>query len=91
MAVVYVDIPKVRGKMAERGYTITSMSDRIGVNRNTLTTYLENPDKMPYKVISSMADVLCDTADEAAAIFFAPYLRKTQGMVPEARGNYKRH
>lgn len=85
MAVVYVDIQRVRGKMAERGYTITSMSDRIGVNRNTLAAYLEKPGKMPYKVISSMADALCDTADEAAAIFFAPYLRKTQDMVVERR------
>lgn len=81
MATVYVDIPRVRGKMAERGYTVTSMSARIGVNRNTLTTYLENPDKMPYKVISSMADALCDTADEAAEVFFAPYLRKTKDRV----------
>ena len=78
MAIVCVDIPKVRGKMAERGCNLTSMSDRLGINRNTLAAYLEKPNKMPYKVISSMADALCDTADEAAAIFFAPDLRKTQ-------------
>lgn len=78
MAIVCVDIPKVRGKMAERGYTVTSMSDHLGINRNTLATYLEKPSKMPYQVISNMADALCDTADEAAAIFFAPNLRKTK-------------
>lgn len=78
MAIVCVDVPKVRGKMAERGYTITSMSDRLGINRNTLSTYLEMPSRMPYNVISDMADALCDTADEAAAIFFAPGLRKTK-------------
>lgn len=77
MAIVRVDVPKVRGKMAERGYTITSMSNRLGINRNTLSTYLETPSKMPYNVISDMAEALCDTADEAAAIFFAPYLRNT--------------
>lgn len=80
MAIVCVDIPKVRGKMAERGYTVTSMSEHLGINRNTLATYLENPNKMPYKVISNMADALCDTADEASAIFFAPNLRKTKDM-----------
>ena len=84
MAIVYVDVPKVRGKMAERGYTVTSMSDQLGINRNTLATYLEKPSKMPYKVISNMADVLCDTADEAAAIFFAPDLRKTKEPTADA-------
>lgn len=78
MAVVCVDVPKVRGKMAERGYTVTSMSGRLGIDRNTLATYLKRPDRMPYKVISNMADVLCDTTDEAASIFFAPDLRKTK-------------
>lgn len=81
MAIVCVDIPKVRGKMAERGYNLTSMSDRLGINRNTLTAYLEKPSKMPYKIISNMADALCDTADEAAAIFFAPDLRNTKDTV----------
>lgn len=78
MATVCVDVPKVRGKMAERGYTITSMSDKLRISRATLSIYLENPGKMPYNIISNMADILCDTADEAAAIFFAPNLRKTK-------------
>lgn len=80
MAMICVDIPKVRGKMAERGYTVTSMSNKLGINRNTLAAYLEMPGKMPYKVISGMADALCDTADEAAMIFFAADLRKTKVM-----------
>lgn len=73
MPIVCVDVPRVKGKMAERGFTITSMSDRLGINRNTLSLYLEKPYKMPYKVISNMADALCDTTDEAASIF----LRRT--------------
>lgn len=75
---VHVDVPKVRGKMAERGYTITSFSNALGVDRNTLSTYLKSPEKMPYSVVSDMADILCDTKDEAISIFFAPDLRKTQ-------------
>lgn len=78
MGIVSVNVPKVRGKMAERGFTITSMSTRLGINRNTLSLYLDNPEKMPYCIISGMADALCDTADEAAAIFFAPDLRNTK-------------
>lgn len=78
MATPRIDVPKVRGKMAERGYTITSLSDRLGINRNTLSAYLENPGKMPYSIVSNMAVVLCDTADEAASIFFANDLRLTK-------------
>lgn len=72
-----VDVPKVRGKMAEKGYTITSMAENLGVNRNTLTSYLENPGKMPYEVVSKMAALLCDTEAESTTIFFATHLRKT--------------
>lgn len=77
MVMVSIDIPKVRGKMAERGYTITSLSEILGINRNTLSTYLEKPEKMAYSVVSDMAVILCETTDEAASIFFAPNLRKT--------------
>ena len=78
MAMVHIDVPKVRGKMAERGYTITSLSNELGINRNTLSAYLDAPEKMPYTIISGMAAVLCDTSNEAASIFFAPDLRKTK-------------
>lgn len=68
---VFVDIPKVRGKMAERGFNITSMSKNLGISRETFANYLKEPGKIPYTVLASMADMLCDTQDEAAKIFFA--------------------
>lgn len=71
----FVDVPKVRGKMAEKGYTITSLSQVLGISRNTLTTYLETPSKMPYGVVSKMAEILCDTSSDATTIFFAKNLR----------------
>lgn len=55
--------------MAERGFTITSLAERLGINRNTLSSYLESPEKIPYTVVSNMADALCDTAEEASPIF----------------------
>ena len=45
---VCVDVPRVRGKMAEKGYTITSLAGMLGINRNTLAVYLETPEKMTY-------------------------------------------
>lgn len=74
---ITIDVHKVRGKMAERGFNIMSMSNRLGISRNTLSSYLENPAKTPYSIVSSMADILCDTKEEATNIFFASDLRNT--------------
>lgn len=72
-----VDVPKVRGKMAEKGFTIGSLSEKLEVDRNTLSSYLKSPEKMPYAIVSRMADLLCDTPEEAKSIFFATDLRST--------------
>lgn len=74
---VHVDVPKIRGKMAEKGLNITSLSEMLGINRNTLSSYLDAPGKMPYDVVSKMASILCDSAEDAVSIFFARDLRKT--------------
>lgn len=74
---VHVDVPKVRGKMAERGYTITSLSKELKIARATLSNYLEDPDKIPYLIIAAMAHLLCDSPEEATDIFFAQDLRNT--------------
>lgn len=72
-----VDIPKVRGKMAEKGYTIGSLAEKLEVDRNTMSGYLKNPDKMPYAIVSRMSDLLCDNSEEASSIFFVCDLRET--------------
>lgn len=74
----YVDTPKVRGKIYEKGYTITSLAKALGINRNTLSTYLESPESIPYGKLSKMAELLCDTPCEASAIFFSRNLRDTK-------------
>lgn len=74
---VKVDVPKLRGKMAEKGHTITSISELINVNRNTFSGYLDQPEKMPYSVIAELAYILCDSYDEACKIFFANDFRIT--------------
>ena len=75
---VSIDVHKVRGKMAENGYTITSLSACLGIDRNTLSSYLKNPRKMPYSVVADLAALLCDTTEEANSIFFADNLRNTK-------------
>lgn len=73
---VYVDVSRVRGKMAERGYTICSLAEELGVSRNTLSSYLKTPEKMPYAIVSDMAGLLCDSPAEASSIFFTANLRR---------------
>ena len=73
-----VNIPRVKGKMAERGYNITTLAHELGISRNTLSSYLSNPATMPYDQMSRIAELLCDDASEAANIFFASNLRFTK-------------
>lgn len=66
-----INISKIKGKMGEKNISITELSQQIGVSRNTLSSYFKNPAKMPYNIVSKMAQVVCDTQDEAVSIFFA--------------------
>lgn len=69
-----VNVPKLRGKMAEKGFNISSLSAELGVTRDTLSGYLNNPSKIPYQKIAIMAEKLCDTPEEREIIFFAQKL-----------------
>jgi len=70
-----INVCKLRGKMTEKGYTITSMSKALHISRSTMSGYLKNPDKIPYGIILEMADMLCENTDEAKEIFFSCNLR----------------
>ena len=70
-----INVCKLKGKMAEKGYTITSMSEALNISRSTMSSYLKKPDKIPYGIILDMADMLCENVDEAKEIFFSCNLR----------------
>ena len=75
-----MDVQKLKGKMAEKNYSITSLAQALGISRNTLSSYLISPGKIPYETIKKMADLLCDSADDAMQIFFAAYLRGAKDL-----------
>lgn len=75
-----VNVPRVRGKMAERNYTITSLAAELGIDRNTLSKYLDRPHKIPYDILSRMASLLCFSEQEAQDIFFAEELTQYERM-----------
>lgn len=72
-----VAVSKLRGKMAEKGYKLEGFAKELGITRNTLHTYMQQPGRIPMKTVSKMAELLCDSTDEARAIFLAHDLRDT--------------
>ncbi len=70
-----INIAKVKGKMGEKGLSVSALASMLSINRNTLSNYLDHPEKTPYAVVSKMAEILCDSPEEASAIFFDSNLR----------------
>ncbi len=66
----HVDVDKLLGKIKERRFTIKSLSDAIGISRNTLSEYIKNPEKLPYDVINKIVSVLHLDCEESMSIFF---------------------
>ena len=64
-----INIPILRGKMAEKGYTQTSLAKAVGISRNSLSYYMKNPEKMPYWVMREIAYYVCNHISEARGIF----------------------
>jgi len=78
---VAVNVPKLRGKMTEKGYNVQSFASAVKISRVTLNKYLNFPNKMPFEVVSQMADLLCDSPEEVMSIFFDEnyHIVKVQG------------
>lgn len=68
-----LDISKLKGKIAEKGLTVPSLADKIGMNKATLYRKMDDGGRtMLIKEAKAIATALNLTADEAVAIFFAP-------------------
>ena len=65
-----VNTAKLRGKMAERGYTVRSLSKVIGIHEQTMSVKLGDG-KFSVGEAYKMADALCMSSDEIVDIFFA--------------------
>lgn len=60
---------KIRGKMAENGYTITSLAQKMHISRATMSKYLSFPGKMPVEKFMEMANILFNEIGELTDIF----------------------
>lgn len=66
-----VDTNRLCGKIVEKGYNQQTFADAVGVCRETMRGYLKDYNRIPYKVLSKMVEVLDCGYSEAKEIFFA--------------------
>ena len=64
-----IDIRKFIGKIAEKGYSKKSFAHAAGVSVPTFFRYLRKPESIPCWFIAKSAELLCDSQEEARAIF----------------------
>ncbi len=69
-----VNRPKIRGLMAEKGYTITTLAQATGLSRDGLSRFLRGHSP-GYRMMKSIAKELGLTSEEAGRIFFDHDLR----------------
>ena len=55
--------------MAENGYTITSLAQKMHISRATMSKYLSFPGKMPVEKFMEMANILFNETGELTDIF----------------------
>lgn len=66
-----MNIPKLRGKMVENGYTVEALSEVLDIDRTTLYRKLNDGEKFTIGEAQIINTVLNLTKDEAHEIFFS--------------------
>lgn len=66
-----IDVQAVQDKQYHLKIPNIELAKRLGINRNTLRSYYEKPNKVPYGIIVKMVEELELTREEAGKIFFS--------------------
>lgn len=66
-----MNIPKLRGKMVELGYSVESLATELGIYKSTLYRKLDNGEKFTIGEAQEIRKALNLTDEEATAIFFS--------------------
>lgn len=69
MSVIY-DYSKLRGRMVEKGFTISSLAECIGIQPRTLGTRLNNESEFKHTEIDKIVIALEIPDDEVSLYFF---------------------
>lgn len=65
-----MNIPKLRGKMVEMGYSVEALATELGIYKSTLYRKLDNGEKFTVGEAQKIRTALNLTNEEANAIFF---------------------
>lgn len=65
-----MNIPKLKGKIVEKGLTVETLANEMEINRSTLYRKLESGEKFTVGEAQKIKNVLDLTDEEASAIFF---------------------
>lgn len=71
-----IDVAAIRGIMGEKGINNSMLAEQIGINRNTLRIYFQDPKRMPYNTIIKIVSTLEIPEDRIGHIFFKEKLTK---------------
>jgi len=75
MSDLYVNIPKLKGKIIEKGETVKSLAESMGIDQATLYRKMQNNGAtMLVKDANAIVETLSLTLDEAMAIFFSQFV-----------------
>lgn len=69
-----INVNKINGRLAERQITKQKLAEALGVSQPTLRRYFQKPGAMPYSIMVGIAELVCDTPEDALDIFFAKNL-----------------
>ncbi|MBQ3540682.1 MAG: helix-turn-helix transcriptional regulator [Phascolarctobacterium sp.] len=66
-----VNANKLKGKIIEKGYNVSTLSKEINMDKATFYRKLNNDSDFSIKEADRIIDVLCLDFDEVKAIFFS--------------------
>ena len=70
-----INVNKLKGKIVENGMTVSSLAEKIGIDKATLYRKLNNnAEALMLKEASAIVDILHLSIDEATAIFFSQFV-----------------
>ena len=67
---ITINVPEWKGKIASLDMSRSAYAKELGIARNTLQTYFDHPDKVPYRIIAQSIEVLNMNYEDAARVFF---------------------
>jgi transcriptional regulator with XRE-family HTH domain len=71
-----IDTNEIFAYMGRQRMTRKAFAKRLEISENTLRSYFNNPDNMPYEILIKMIKILNISAEDARGIFFSEELTK---------------